>query len=361
MKKDNQSVVEFINPGKSQMPRILNRSVHKFNSVTAKRIFYAVQSQLKKHMNDPQAYDIAPSGDVFYNIPTSLITDSQHFSAIEKAANELMNIRFQFIDPENEKFSKMTPFPVVLYEKRWGAIKVNVLPMAMPFLAELNKGYYWWWLESALSLSSKYSQRWYDLLAEKKDIGKLQMTIDNIRLLMDLTNEFSNVSNLLRKVVYNPIQEINEKTEMYISYQPIDNQKRPILGFDFTITSQDKQNRLLIKEKQKKYFDDFSSLSPQEQSIRISCILKEYNLGTGMFDGYNIFEPEILNAVLETDVAIKAGKTVIMKTPGKYMAGVIKNAVKAIHNRNAPLSNNTREPSDSMKEFLASTSNSKKK
>lgn len=354
MEDNLQSIVEFINPPRSQMPRIINKSVHKFHSVTAKRIFYAVQSQLKKGFKDENV-SITPNGDVFYNIPTYLISDSQHFSQIEKAANELMNIRFQFTEKENEKFSKITPFPVVLYEKRWGVIKVNVLSMAMPFLAELNKGYYWYQLESALSLSSKYSQRWYDLLAEKKDLGKLQITIEEIRILMDLSDEFNNVSNLLRKVIYNPIKEINEKTEMYIEHTPINNQKRPIIGFNFTISSQNTQEMKIIQSRKSKYFEEFNNLSAKDKSIRITLLMKEYSLEnqSALFDEYNLFDGDILNSILESDANIKSGKIKIQKTKEKYMAGVIKQAIKTVKNRRLIAQpDNIRVPSEEMKKFL---------
>lgn len=166
----------------TQVPRIINQAVHNFDSALSKRIFWAAMAQVKK--------GFAVQKDMFENlwltVPTSVLND-QHFNNLVKASRELQRGRFEFNNEKEEEFLHIIPFPVVNYIKRSGEIRLKVESEAYKILGELSQGYFWIKLKSMMMLSSKYSQRWYELLSEKKDTGEWKgVEIDKIRTLMGL-------------------------------------------------------------------------------------------------------------------------------------------------------------------------------
>lgn len=305
-----------------QQPAILNKAVHHFESVLSKRIFYAVESQIKKGFGLQIDFNQA----LWMDVPTKILSN-QHYDDLKKASRELQKARFEFNDDANQSFNHIQPFPVVQYQRRWGVVKVKVESEALHILAELTKGYFWYKLKAALSLSSKYAQRWYELFSEKKDLYKWEgVEIEYIRKIMGI-EEFEYKSNgmFLKRVVYESIKEINEKTDLYITYRPMMGLKRPIIGFDFSIGGQKAKGEAEIYANIEKYYEELKQLSPADMSRKLVEIQKEYSLNEKIFNQV-MQNPRLIDAVLEADAKIKAGKATVQTTKARYMGGVIKKA-----------------------------------
>lgn len=305
-----------------QIPNILNKSVHSFESVLSKRIFYAIEAQIKKGYH----LQIDIEQKLWLNVPTKIL-GNQHFRDLDKATDELQKARFKFVDPENEAFNKILPFPNVEYQKRWGFMKVQINPSALKYLAELTNGYFWMKLKGALQLNSKYAQRWYDLFSSKTDLGYWDnVEVDYIRKIMGVdAHEYKTKSMFFKRVVYLPIQEINEKTELFIEYDYMLRQKRPVVGFDFTIRNQKAKGEAEIYKQIEKYYDELKAMTPFEIQQKINEIHREYSITKDHYE-LMIKNKHVLNAVLEADAKIKAGKVTIQTTKPKYMWGVVENA-----------------------------------
>lgn len=309
-----------------QYPNVLNKAVHNFESALAKRMFYVLMTKVKKG----RELQIDFNKELWVDVPTKLLRQ-QHHDKLSKAADELQMARFNFLDEKNERFNKIIPFPVVKYQKRWGHLKIKIEPEALGYLAELTPGYIWIRLKSILSLNSKYSQRWYELFIGRKDFGRWpNVTIDYIKQIMQVDESYKDKAGLLRRVVYEPIREINEKTNLFIQYTPINNQKRPILGFDFTIKNQKAKGEAEVYEKIEKYYDELALMGPVEVSQRLIELTREYELPPKTFNEM-MDDSSIIDAVLEADAKIKAGKVNIETTKNRYMGGVIKNAKRRVN------------------------------
>ena len=193
-----------------QVPRLLNRCVQTFETALSKRIFWAVMSQIKKGFNlQMDIYD-----EAWFDVPVKILND-YNFSRLDRATDELQKVRFVTKNPEAEEFSKLVFFPEIDYKKRSGNIRIRVEKKALPLLSELSKGYFWLRLKSLMLLNSAYAQRWYELSSEKKDLGQWQgVTVEYIREIMGVDDtKYKTASMFLKRVVYDAIDEINEKTE----------------------------------------------------------------------------------------------------------------------------------------------------
>lgn len=310
---------------KSQIPSILNRSIHKFESVLSKRIFYCVISQIEKGYGiQKDIYE-----NLWFQVPTRLL-GNQHFDDLDKATNELQNARFKFIDKQNECFSKIIPFPVCHYQKRWGYIKIKVEEDALQYLAELTKGYYYLRLKAVLSLKSMYAQRWYELFSEKKDLGVWNnVSVEFIRKIFDINDdEYKRNSNMVLRVVYEPIKEINETTDLLIEYETIG--KRPIYGFNFKIKSGKNASEMKIYSQIDEYYNNLrNEINIQGGKVianKINELKNKYELTD---EALNILleNKHVLNEVIKVDKLIEEGKVKIQTNLSRYMNAVINKAL----------------------------------
>jgi plasmid replication initiation protein len=305
-----------------QVPRALNEAVHNFSSVLSKRLFWAAMAQVKKGFNlQKDMFE-----DLWLNVPTNIL-NCQEYPRLLKASKELQSGRIEINNPKEEEFDHYVPFPTVKYKKRSGFIQVKLNAEAYPVLAELSQGYFWIQLKSMMLLKSTYAQVWYGKFAEKKDFFKLEgVTIEKIREWMRIGEfQYSRNADLIKNAVYDPIKDLNETTELFITYEPMYGQRRPIIGFDFTIRRQEAKNEAAIYSKIEKYFEEFQELSPKGKAEKIQKLQREYAFPEKTFN--ELFQNTgLLDAVLEADAAIKAGRVEIKTSKAQYMGGVIKKA-----------------------------------
>jgi len=304
----------------TQVPKLMNRIFYNFETVLSKRVFWAAMAQIKKGFNVQK--DIFE--ELWLDIPTSVLGD-QNFTRLNKATDQLQGAKIPFINEKDEEFLKICPFPVVNYSKRSGVIRVKVEKEAYPYLAELSKGYFWLKLKSMMLLTSKHAQRWYELFSEKKDLGEWKnVELEQIRKIFMIGElEYKKNSDLLKYVVYEPIREINEKTELFVLYEPMYKQKRPIIGFDFSIKGQRAKGEAVMYEKIELAVNEFKQLDGRQKSDKILELQREYVFPPKILDDI-MTSSSLLDAILETDAKIKSGKLKPITTKEQYMAGVIK-------------------------------------
>jgi len=311
----------------TQVPRLVNQALHSFESVLSKRLFWAAMAQIRKGFG----VQMDMYSELWLDVPTSIL-GNQHFKDLAKATDQLQGGKFSFMNEKDEEFLKVIPFPVVHYTKRSGVVRMKMEKEAYKILAELEDGYFWLKLKSMMLLSSKHAQRWYELFSERKDLGKWErVEVDYIRKIM-IVNEFEYKKNsdLLKYVVYDPIKEINEKTELFIQYEPMFGQKRPIVGFDFTIRGQQAKGEAEQFERIEKHYAQFKALNSKEKADEIAELQKIYGFSPKAFNEM-LENSSILNAVLEAHDKVKNNKVLIKTTKEQFMGGVIRKAKEKLN------------------------------
>lgn len=308
-----------------QMPTLLNKAIHQFDdNLYAKRMYYIIQSQMVKGFG----LQLDLYNNYWLQIPTSLV-GTQNFERLDRATDVLQNARFKFVDAKLEHFNKITPFPEVHYQKGWGHIKVKISQGAIPYLAELSNGYYMAKLRSMLTTKGKYTQRWYELFSDKVTFTQpLSLTIEKIIELHGIQEgDFSRNTSMLRKVVYEPIEELNEKTELFVGYAPLHNQKKPILGFDFEITTQQARGEAEAIKKIDEYYQSYTNSSGKDKYNMMIKIGQLYQINHRIINKI-VFEERIVNEVVRIHLAIENKKIVPQKGATEYIGGTIAKLMK---------------------------------
>ncbi len=109
----------------------------------------------------------------------------------------------------------------------------------IPYIIDLKREFTRYQIENILMLKSSYSVRVYELLKQYQSIGKREFNIDNLRSYLGIEeNEYTRFTNFESRVVKIAEREINEYTDLNISY--IKNKKgRNIVSITFTIDSKE--------------------------------------------------------------------------------------------------------------------------
>lgn len=324
MEEENKMVLKklVIDSSKSiQRTKILSNSIHHFESVIAKRMFYVIDSLLKKGHSGQ--FDFI--GDIWIKIPTNLLSSDKHYKYYDNATNDLMSAKFEFLDIKNERFSKVIPFPSVQYQKGWGYIKVKINQDALPMLCDvLSQGYFEYNLEDALKLKSSYSQRLYELFCERVTYGRWDgVTIDYLRKVLGIElNVYEEKKQFLRHVIYKSISEINKLTQIKIEYSYMNNMSRNIMGFDFKIERQLSSKTKNSIEKLNKYVDELLLLSSYDQAKLLLDIKEKYCWSETLYNKI-VLNNDCLNKVIEVDFKIKSG-ILKPKSNSNYMGSIVK-------------------------------------
>ncbi len=204
---------------------IMNKIIRQDNSITNARydftacqldILFCVMGQIHDEDTSDKIY-------VIYAREIEEITGRQWQYAQFKEATENMGSRVFEIETD-KIYRQFWLFQQVDYVKGQGRIEVMFTRQAINLLKNLKNNFTTYELQSALSMSSKYAKRIYQICSQWKDIGEskkfdIKELKANLGLIDDKGNEqFKQITHLKEKVLDVSVKQINEHTDLEISY-----------------------------------------------------------------------------------------------------------------------------------------------
>jgi plasmid replication initiation protein len=137
------------------------------------------------------------------------------------------------------------------YKIEKGIISLSFHPHLKPFFLQLKRNFTKIDITDIMGLQSAHSVRIYEILKQKEYIGNRVISIKDIRDYCGISEEkYQQVHDLKRKVLDISRREINEKTDIEISYSMIkDGRKYVAVSFDI---KNKVNNKSLIKEIKKR-------------------------------------------------------------------------------------------------------------
>jgi plasmid replication initiation protein len=154
----------------------------------------------------------------------SALTGKQYYLPYLRKATEDMGSRMFEVDTP-ERHMQLWLFRSVEYIKGTRIIEVSLSDKILPYLFGLKNNFTSYGLASALRLSSKYAKRIYPICSQWKDRGETpKYSIQDFKMMLGLLNEKGNdkaarISDLRSKVLDIAVRQINEHTELRISYR----------------------------------------------------------------------------------------------------------------------------------------------
>ncbi len=131
-------------------------------------------------------------------------------------------------------------------EEDTDTVRIRLDSDLMPYLLQLKSNFTEYELLNILALRSKYSVRLYELLKSYLHIGHYEITIEQLRDYLRITDGYEETKYFNRDVVAPAVSEINEYTDIEIEYQYM-KKGRNITGYRFTMTEQAENVNVLAR------------------------------------------------------------------------------------------------------------------
>lgn len=121
----------------------------------------------------------------------------------------------------------------VIYAESDSYIKIKFTDEILPLVTMLEKHFTSYELQQVASLKSVHAIRLYELLIQYRTVGKVEISLDDLRLKLGIAvKEYPRMDNFKNRVLDVGIQQINEHTDITAKYEQV-KQGRTIIGFKF--------------------------------------------------------------------------------------------------------------------------------
>ena len=163
------------------------------------------------------------------------------------------------------------------YNKGDATIEILIAPVIIPHIIGL-KMYTGFRLENILYLRSSHAIKLYQLLAQYKNKpgGEREITLENLKSMLGISNEktYKLFGDVKRKILEISKREINEKTDLIISYSEIKT-GRKVTSIKFKITQKQNQETQARKE-----FEKYILQLPEGTNLK--AMFKNYGFDQAM-------------------------------------------------------------------------------
>jgi plasmid replication initiation protein len=179
-----------------------------------------------------------------------------------------------------------------------GIISLSFHPHLKPFFLQLKRNFTKINMVDIIGLKSFYSIRIYELLKQKEYIGIRIITVDEIRDYCGISKEkYKQINHLIKKVLDVAKRDINEKTDIKISYSMVkDGRKYVAVSFDVKNNKKTKKLSELLGKEIKKRDDLIKTI--QDYGFSRNTIIKMIS---------EISDFDIEQAILSVNSQVKNG------------------------------------------------------
>lgn len=175
------------------------------------------------------------------------LSETSAYTELQKASKRLYD-RSIILHGEDETTEFRWIESRTRYHKGEGRISFEFSRRVIPYLFELDKrlGYTQYHLLSVSGFNSVYSIRLYELCKKIQGMANQVVDVDDIRRILMLEDKYSQYRELNKFVLKVAIAEINAKSDLFVSFEPI-KRGRTITALKFTI--QVKKNTTKTEQK----------------------------------------------------------------------------------------------------------------
>ena len=121
------------------------------------------------------------------------------------------------------------------YFKKEGRFKIALTNEIMPYLTQLKGQFTQYQLNHISGFSSVHAIRLYELFTQYKRLGERYISVEDLKKWLQLEDKYDRYNNLNQRVLTPALSEINEKSDLFVEYEPI-KKGRKVTGIEFSIT-----------------------------------------------------------------------------------------------------------------------------
>lgn len=188
-------------------------------SALQKNIIYMLLSELRDEESDKRLYYEIDIGELEERLNQKL-----SISELIKAAEELVFRPYTIRKDDGSFFYNVLVSSVENFPER-NTLELGINSAIKPYFLGLKRDYTEFQLDVALSLKSKYSKRLYEMLAQHKEKGTLEITIEELKYRFFLKDDKTGKDTyptwtLFKKQVLDiPQKELEEYADLTFTYK----------------------------------------------------------------------------------------------------------------------------------------------
>ena len=119
----------------------------------------------------------------------------------------------------DEKSIKMRWVQEVQFLDSQGVIGIRFSKPILPFISNLSKEFTKYALSDIAGISSAYAIRIYELLVQYRQIGKREISIENLRTMLELGKKYPLFADCKKRVIDTAVDQINEYSPLKVTYE----------------------------------------------------------------------------------------------------------------------------------------------
>lgn len=217
-----------------------NRLVEASHAITLneKRLIYAAAALHNPRLPMPRDHVVTLHAHTFAEL-FGITETNRIYELLAEAAGKLFDRRIREVtDSPKGKGKKITTdirwVSLARYNPGEGTVSLRFSPEIEPYLALLHTEYTRTKLKFIANIGSYYGLRIYEILAQCRRAGQRSITLDELRLMLDLVDKYPDVKNLRVRVLEPALNEINSHTDLEVSMS-VTRHGRKVTGFHFVI------------------------------------------------------------------------------------------------------------------------------
>ena len=189
-------------------------------------------------------------------------------SIIIRNEQQTMKVRWtSSIITDNPCFSDVLP------DEDWKRVVLFFSPQIVPYLSNLKTNFTQYLQSDISNVSGAYTIRFYELVCQYRTIGKREISIQDLRFILNIGDKYPLFYDFKRRVIEPSIKEINDKTPMQISYEQ-KKKGKTVVGIVLKFKEKPKQAQIAT-ETLKTTSDSLNTIKPltEPQIAKYSMIL----------------------------------------------------------------------------------------
>ena len=172
------------------------------------------------------------------------------YKTLKTACDNLFDRRFsyqRYSDKGKVEQVKSRWVQSVVYAESDSYIKIKFADEVLPLITMLEKHFTSYELQQVANLKSIHAIRLYELLIQYRTVGKLEISLSDLRLKLGIADgKYPTMNNFKARVLDVGIQQINEHSDISVKYEQV-KQGRTITGFKFLFKQKAKATAQQIK------------------------------------------------------------------------------------------------------------------
>lgn len=156
-----------------------------------------------------------------------------NYENVKKALKRLADNSFWLDGEDDDLYFQWITTPRI--KKKTGKVTVKISDDVMPYLYNLQEKFTAYELYQILALKSSHSIALYELLKSYAFKKNIILAIEDIKRCLSIEGKYKEYKAFRRKIIEPAIAEINEFTDLDISWTPI-REGRFYMAIEFTIT-----------------------------------------------------------------------------------------------------------------------------